>query len=133
MKRTITVTDDSIACAERNNRGHCAIAHSIAFLYPSARFIKVDRDMIKWTDVDTRTRYVYRTPRPAQQFIDRFDSGFEVDPFKVSLQDDRDLVDVRPMKARPPKSVGQPAKARKKSGSGKKLNHRPSVGAKDAA
>lgn len=110
------VTRDEISDAKKGHRGKCAIAMAIAMTYPDARYIRVDRDSIRFTDVKTRIRYTYRTPRNAQKFIDNWDAGRKMLGFTLELPDSL-LVDMRVMGARSPRAmVSTPAEPKTRRG-----------------
>lgn len=104
----LSITQDDIDHGMSGDRGHCPIARRIAHEIPEARFIKVDRDKIAFTDVNTRLRYFMRTPRAAQQFVDDCDlyGRASVRPFDLVLGH-KDLYETKIMKARPPRRVGE--------------------------
>jgi hypothetical protein len=113
------ISELSLALAQRGNRGHCAIAHSLAMEHPNYRYIKVDRDQIRFSDVDTRLRHVYRTPRKEQRFIDEWDAGGTPTLDEVVLTP-KDKVETMVMKARPPRTVAtglKPVKPPREPGS----------------
>jgi hypothetical protein len=98
------VRQAAIELAQRQNKGKCAIADAIAYAYPNARCIKVDRDKIRFSDVKTRVRYEYQTPPNARTFVDHWDSGDQVMPITVNLAD-KDLIKVVPMSSSAPTRV----------------------------
>jgi hypothetical protein len=62
------------------------IAEAIAAAVPQAKYISVDLATIRFTDPQAGMRYVYLTPRSAQEALLAFDQGEKVEPFKVTLQ-----------------------------------------------
>lgn len=84
----IEVTQDTIDRAVRSDSGHCAIADSIAKHIPNARNVSVDLQSIRWSDPTIGKRYVYLTPRCAQEFLIAFDEGWEdlVQPIRFELR-----------------------------------------------
>jgi hypothetical protein len=81
----IKVTKDILARAEQRNSGHCAIADAIKAACPWAIFISVDLQTIRFSDPERGLRYVYLTPRNAQQFIVNYDHGTHTSPFQFKL------------------------------------------------
>lgn len=126
MSETIRakISPASISLAQRQNRGHCAIAHSLAMEYPNWRYIKVDRDQIAYTDVETRLRHIYRTPRNEQRFIDEWDAGATPTLAEVVLTL-KDKVETKVMRARPPLAVAKPAQQPRPTRKPGALIHRP--------
>lgn len=75
MKYEAHVSDQDVETGHRQMRGRCAVAQAIARENPQARFINVDREEIRLTDIDRRTRYCFETPEHVRQFIDAWDRG----------------------------------------------------------
>ena len=71
----VTITPRMARAAEQKNSSHCAIAEAIKLLYPWATGIAVDLQTIRFSDPKKVLRYVYLTPRVAQQYIVDFDRG----------------------------------------------------------
>ena len=55
---TLDVTAELIATAIPRNSGHCMIADALRAAIPSARFISVDLQTIRWSDPETNRRYI---------------------------------------------------------------------------
>jgi hypothetical protein len=83
---TINVLAETINTAMRANSGHCMIAESIKLQVPMARNVAVDISTIRFSDLEKGLRYVYLTPRPAQNAIVDFDEGTPPKPFSFKLQ-----------------------------------------------
>lgn len=97
MRNNISVQEEAFSIAQRGVKTRCAIAAAIMVQVPAARHIKVDRDTIAWLDVDRQERLIFRTPKSAQEFIDHWDAGDEVEPFRFTLTDTA-LIERRPPK-----------------------------------
>lgn len=81
----IKITPTVMEQAMRANSSHCMIAEAIKNDVPWARFISVDLQTIRFTNLDKAERYVYLTPRVCQQHLVDFDQGNPVEPFVFSL------------------------------------------------
>jgi len=73
----IHVSLDSIKTAMRADSAHCMIADSIAAQIPDARNVSVDLATIRWSDPAKGVRYIYLTPRNAQELLIAFDQGWD--------------------------------------------------------
>lgn len=104
MRIQVSVTDEDINLAHRREDSRCPIAMSIIRAYPSARHVKVTRDEISFSDLTTRLRHRYRTPRPAQVFVDNWDEGREARPLVFRLESGN-KIETKVMKARGPAQV----------------------------
>lgn len=82
----VVVTPEIISEATREDSGHCMIADAVKEAAPWARHVSVDIQTIRFSDPTTRARYVYLTPRLAQEALLDFDAGDEITPFKVQLR-----------------------------------------------
>jgi len=107
----VDVTQEDIDNARRANSQHCPVARAVAYTDADFRYIKVTRDQIAFTDVETRMRYVYAAPAVVRNFIDNWDNDREVVPFKFDLYRS-ELITKRGMKSRKPASVGRGPTAR---------------------
>ncbi len=83
---TIRVTQGVIDGAEQRDSSHCMIADAIQAAVPNAKYISVDLATIRFTDLLAGKRYIYLTPRPAQEALLAFDQGEKTEPFTVRLQ-----------------------------------------------
>lgn len=81
----ISVDKKHIANGVVANSQHCMIADAIKDRIPSAQYISVDLQTIRWTDPAKGTRFMYLTPATAQCNLLKFDQGKRVDPFSFSL------------------------------------------------
>lgn len=81
----IQVTADHIAEGITRDSNHCMFADAIREKVPTAKFIMVDLQTIRFTDGDTR--YTYLTPAVAQTALLKFDQGDRsIRPFTLTLQ-----------------------------------------------
>lgn len=83
-------------------RSHCPVAVALAFALPNARYISVDRDTIRFTDMPTHNRFVFATPKSVQRLIDDFDLGKEHKSVNFRLTEP---VSVKPKYERSPTSL----------------------------
>lgn len=85
---SLNVTPQNIADGVERNSNHCVIADAIKEARPDLKYISVDIQTIRATDVTKKERYVWITPRAVQQFIIDFDRGerAQVKPFKTKLR-----------------------------------------------
>jgi hypothetical protein len=79
------VTDEDVEKGHRQTRGKCAVAYAIARANPQARWILVDQDEIRFTDIDTRKRVCFVTSEDVRQFISQWDQGNESGRPTISL------------------------------------------------
>ncbi len=85
MKRTeIVVTQSLIENAERRDSSHCMIAEALKEAVPNTKFVSVDLQSIRYTA--DGWRYLYLTPRKAQEALIAFDSGSHTEPFTFELR-----------------------------------------------
>ncbi len=82
---TVSVTQDVIDTAQSRDSSHCMIADAIQKAVPNAMYISVDLATIRFTDLTAGKRYIYLTPRPAQEALLSFDQGEKTEPFTVRL------------------------------------------------
>jgi hypothetical protein len=82
----VKVEKDHITNGTAKNSQHCMIADAIQDACPTARFIMVDLQSIRFSDKATRKRYVYMTPPIAQSNLLKFDQGKSVKPFVFNLK-----------------------------------------------
>jgi hypothetical protein len=86
LKLDLDVTEEIIKRSIRKDSAHCMIAESIRAAYPSASFIAVDLQTIRFTDVEKGFRFIYLTPRNVAIALANYDYGEEPAPFKVTLK-----------------------------------------------
>lgn len=106
----LTITSSHIDNAIRSDANHCMIAEAIKEKIPTARWVLVDLQSIRWTDRAAKRRFIYMTPKPAQKALLAFDKGLPVSPFHITLPEP----DSRPIKPRKPKGKAK-ARARAKA------------------
>ena len=83
---TVKVTQDLIDVSSQRDSSHCMIADAVAKTIPNARYISVDLATIRFTDMTAGIRYIYLTPRHAQEALIAFDQGEKVEPFSLQLR-----------------------------------------------
>jgi len=77
------VTADIIATAIPRDSAHCMIADALKAAMPRAAWVSVDLATIRFTDLVAGRRYIYLTPRSAQEALIAFDQGERPEPFRV--------------------------------------------------
>jgi len=80
------VTKKIIATSVPADSGHCMLADAVAAAVPWARFVSADLQTIRFSDPARGLRYVYLTPRSAQQALIMFDQGQHPEPFSFELR-----------------------------------------------
>lgn len=75
----IEVTDSDIAHGEPHNGYRCPIALAITRQFPNVSAVHVNVVSLQIGDDSPST------PQPARRFIDRFDKGLQVKPFRFEL------------------------------------------------
>ncbi len=81
----LTITSANIEQSIRNDANHCMIATAIKEKIPTARWVFVDLQKIRWTDRVARRQFVCLTPLPAKRALLAFDKGLDVAPFHFTL------------------------------------------------
>jgi hypothetical protein len=110
----IPVSSKIIAEAVKRDSHHCMFADAIKKRIPKAQFISVDLQSIRFTDPDTKTRYKYFTPVPAQVALVKFDQGDSVRPLTITLKDGvKESVEKESLLRRRRKARAVPSPARK--------------------
>jgi hypothetical protein len=79
----ISVDKKTIATSCRRNSGHCMIADSMKRL--GGKYVLVDLQTIRYSDLKKGTRYTFLTPPTAQRALLAFDQGKAVKPFAFEL------------------------------------------------
>jgi hypothetical protein len=82
----VIVTKEIIATAMPADSGHCMIADALVLSYPAAAFPSADLATIRCSDIEKGLRYIYLTPRSAQEALIRFDQGERPEPFAFELR-----------------------------------------------
>jgi hypothetical protein len=93
----VEVTEEVIADSIRRDSSHCMIAEAVRRAVPTATFVAVDLQTIRFTDKENRRRYVFLTPRRAQELLVKFDQGERPEPFRVRLSNPQ-VVELSPRK-----------------------------------
>jgi hypothetical protein len=83
----INVPQDIIDTSAVKDSSHCMIAEAIGRAVPNATYISVDLATIRFTDKSAGVRYIYLTPRGAQQALLQFDDGEKPEAFSFTLRD----------------------------------------------
>src|SRR5436853_557361 len=81
----IQITQDNIDNAVKRNSHRCMIADAIQKEIDWAKYIMVDLQSIRFSDMDNNVRYFYLTPPKAQKELLNFDQGVKVKPFTLTL------------------------------------------------
>lgn len=97
---TLDVTRELIDQAKPRDSGHCMLADAVAAAAPNARFISVDLATIRFSDPVAGIRYVYLTPRLAQDALLKFDQGEPIEPFRTKIEGAHVLATGQAQKAR---------------------------------
>jgi hypothetical protein len=84
---SVNITEDIIEHSVQRDSSHCMIADAVRALVPDAKWVSVDLQTVRFTDTRDRKRYVYLTPRRAQEALIRFDQGEKSEPFRFFLRD----------------------------------------------
>jgi hypothetical protein len=82
----IVVTDEEIKRGVRRDSSHCVAAEAVRSRFPDAKYVSVDLQTIRWSDSKKGERYTYLTPRSVQEFLVKFDQGYELEPFTFKLR-----------------------------------------------
>jgi hypothetical protein len=82
----IAIPQDIIDTSAIKDSSHCMIAEAVKRAVPNAAHVSVDLATIRFTDLVAGVRYVYLTPRVAQEALLAFDQGEKPEPFKIRLQ-----------------------------------------------
>ena len=82
----LDVTADVIRDSKTRDSSHCMVAEAVRIAYPDAQNVAVDIQTIRFSDFKKGFRYVYLTPRVAQEAIIRFDQGDTPEPFRLQLR-----------------------------------------------
>jgi hypothetical protein len=77
------VSEEIITQSIPKDSSHCMIADALAQAMPNAKYISVDLATIRFTDLAAGWRYIYLTPRIAQEALVAFDQGERPEPFRV--------------------------------------------------
>lgn len=91
----LEVTESILEAAKVRDSGHCMLAEALKAAVPTASRVSVDLATIRFTDIARGRRYVYLTPRVAQEALVDFDQGEAMEPFSVILSRAAMVVAVR--------------------------------------
>lgn len=80
----INVEKATIATSKRRDSGHCMIADSLKS-QTGGKYVLVDLQTIRYSDLKKGKRYFYLTPPTAQKALLAFDQGKQVRPFTFAL------------------------------------------------
>jgi len=83
---TINVTSELINTSIRNNSSHCMIAEAMKIAAPELTRVAVDISTCRGSDLEKGLRYVWLTPRAAQDALVDFDEGLAPKPFSFLLK-----------------------------------------------
>lgn len=81
----VNVTKDCIDNGTERNSNHCMIAEAVKNARPNLSHVCVDIQTIRATNRKLGERYIWLTPKSAQQLIVDFDRGKRPTPFSVTL------------------------------------------------
>jgi hypothetical protein len=82
----LRVSQEEINQSTERDSHHCMIADAVKRTIPSATYISVDVQSIRFTEASTGLRYTFLTPAVAQRNLLKFDKGEKVKPFGFMLQ-----------------------------------------------
>jgi hypothetical protein len=82
----IAVEQSHIDEALRASSSHCAIAMAIQSTLPTAKFIAVDVQCIRFTLPERQMRFCFLTPHAARELVINFDQGEECRPVSFSMK-----------------------------------------------
>lgn len=105
---TIDVTQELIDTAKRGSSSSCAVADAVKTQVAGVAHVQVDLQTIRFSIPSRAERYVYLTPRQAQEYIVGYDAGDQLEPFKVQLRNPG----VTPTKTAIPTDTGVSTRAR---------------------
>jgi hypothetical protein len=85
--RVVSVSEKTIATAERADSRHCMIADAIRESFPDQDLsgVSVDLQTIRWSDRKRGERITFLTPPMAQDALIDFDQGITNEPFEFRL------------------------------------------------
>lgn len=85
---TIQVRQEHIDYGKRNNSCRCPLALAIRSHFPTAAFISVDLQTIRYSLPETGYRFIWLNPPKGQRFLADYEGGRggELKPFKMTLR-----------------------------------------------
>ncbi len=111
----LTITSENIEESIRNDANHCMIALAIKKKIPTARWVFVDLQKIRWTDRVAGMTFVCMTPLPAKRALLDFDKGADVKPFHFTMPAPQTKPIKRPKRAKAVTKKGKAKKVYKKT------------------
>jgi hypothetical protein len=87
VRFNVTITEQDIERAHRDNSYKCVVAQALARTIPSAANIEVDTQTIRFTIGGERR--IYLTPYAVQGYVIAFDAGDPIEPFRFHLRNPR--------------------------------------------
>jgi len=98
LKLEIEVSQALIELATSQTNTRCPVALSLKNTDANnISRVKVDRNEISFGLLDHDVRYTFKTPVKVRNFVDAFDTGGKVAPFKFVLDVDK-AIDAKPIK-----------------------------------
>ena len=85
FKIEVNATADLIDKAIQRDSHNCFVAEAIKMARPTATNVLVDLQSIRFTDPETRLRYLFFTPRVCQLALIHYDQGDRPEPFQFTL------------------------------------------------
>lgn len=81
----VKITKDCIKNAVKRDSHRCMIADAVRAAVPDARYISVDLQSIRWSNMKSGKRFTAFTPRIGQHKLLDFDQGHSVQPFEMEV------------------------------------------------
>lgn len=81
----LDITEEIINAAVTRDSSHCVIADALRAAVPTARYVSVDLQTIRFSDRETGKRFIYLTPAFAQRILVDFDQGITPRPQSRNL------------------------------------------------
>jgi len=82
----VNVTSEIVKESIERHSGYCMVAEALKIAIPTAQYVAADLATIRWTDPQTRLRYICFTPRNAQNALIDFDNGIKPKPFTYEIR-----------------------------------------------
>jgi len=82
----LSITKKLIDEAVVGDSSHCMVANAVKQAIPHARHVSADIQSIRFSDPSKGVRYIYLTPRKAQEAILSFDRGNKPKPFRTTIR-----------------------------------------------
>lgn len=84
-KVLLRVTDEIIDRSVPKSSEHCMVADAVKVAFPTAKAVSVDLATVRFSDPGKGLRYIYLTPRIAQEQLIEFDEGRRPYAFQCEL------------------------------------------------